>query len=72
MVGVNCDILNNLTRRTQARLVSRLDDPLCRAAQRVRDAMQDLYTASHYCGCLSGVGRAGNEEVGSEAVGRGE
>ncbi len=48
--------LNNLCARMQT-LRFPPDDALCRAAHRARDAMQDLHTAVHYCGCKSGVGK---------------
>ena len=44
--------LNRLCARMQ-RLGFPLEDPLCHPAQRARDALQDLYTAAHYCGCES-------------------
>ena len=55
-LGKQLRYLNRLCARMQ-RLSFPLDDPLCQPAHRARDAMQDLYTAAHYCGCSSGVGR---------------
>lgn len=55
-LGRSLRYLNRLCARTQ-RLGFPLDDPLCQVAHRARDAMQDLYTVAHYCGCRSGVGR---------------
>lgn len=56
IVGRDLRFLNRLCARMQ-RLAFPLDDPLCQAATRARDVMQDLYTSIHYCGCKSGVGR---------------
>lgn len=56
IVGRDLRFLNRLCARMQ-RLAFPLDDPLCQAASRARDVMQDLYTSIHYCGCNSGVGR---------------
>ncbi|HWE01891.1 MAG TPA: hypothetical protein VG326_05725 [Tepidisphaeraceae bacterium] len=60
-VGRELRYLNNLCGRMQT-LRFPPDDPLCRAAHRARDALQDLYTASHYCGCSSGVGKEARGE----------
>ena len=56
VVGRDLRFLNNLCARMQS-LRFPVDDPLCRAALTARDAMQDLYTASHYAGCQGGVGK---------------
>jgi hypothetical protein len=61
-LGRELRYLNNLCGRMQT-LRFPPDDGLCRAAQRARDALQDLYTAAHYCGCSSGVGKGGNAEL---------
>jgi hypothetical protein len=34
-------------------------DPLYVAAKNARNAMQDLFVATHYASCPHGVGRAG-------------
>jgi hypothetical protein len=47
---------NRLCARMQ-RLGWPLDDPIVREGLRVRDALQDLYTATHYVVCATGVGR---------------
>ena len=44
---------NRLCARMQ-RLGWPLDDPIVREGLRVRDALQDLYTATHYVVCASG------------------
>jgi hypothetical protein len=59
IVGRDLRFLNRLCARMQ-RLAFPLDDPLCQAGLRARDVVQDLYTAIHYCGCKSGVGRPPN------------
>jgi hypothetical protein len=59
--GRSLRYLNRLCERMQ-RLAFPIDDLLCQAGHRARDAMQDLYTASHYCGCKSGVGKRRPDE----------
>jgi len=56
VVARDLRFLNKLCSRMQS-LRFPVDDPVCTAAHRARDAMQDLYTASHYAGCKSGVAR---------------
>jgi hypothetical protein len=51
---------NRLCARMQ-RLGWPLDDPIVREGMRARDALQDLYTATHYAGVQSGVGRPAND-----------
>ena len=47
---------NRLCARMQ-RLGWPLDDTVAREAARARNALQDLFTATHYAACKSGVGR---------------
>lgn len=48
--------LNRLCGRLQS-LRFPVEDPLCAAALRARNAMQDLHVACHYASCKRGVGR---------------
>ena len=56
-VGRQVQYLNRLCARMD-RLRFPPDDPLWRAAIKARDAARELYVASHYAECKTGVGRA--------------
>jgi len=56
-LGRHLRFLNRLCGRMQ-QLQFPLDDPLWQAAAAARNAAQDVYTAAHYAGCKTGVGRA--------------
>lgn len=68
VVGRELRYLNKLCARMQV-LRFPPDDALCRAAQRARDALQDLYTAAHYCRCSASMGKVG-PEMDRSAMGR--
>jgi hypothetical protein len=55
-IGRQLRYLNRLCARAQA-LRWPLDDPVVTAAQAARNALQDLYTMTHYAACKHGVGR---------------
>lgn len=57
-VGRQLRFLNKLCARMQ-KLRWPVEDQVCRDGLRARDAVQDLYTALHYAGRTSGVGKPG-------------
>jgi hypothetical protein len=55
-IGRQLQYLNRLCARMQS-LRWPVDDPVCRAATTARNALQDLYSATHYAACKHGVGK---------------